>query len=275
MPATEKYETFAGETIRFPKPGAKLQKFLTQIQTAAEDESVGPGELDALIYGKRNPLLDHAVNKGTALEGFGALTAETLANPVYHVMQDLAHRKRAQFTHVKPDHSKDVFTMRVPEIVRELDDMSEDGVRRLLREDKIANVKDGDGFRADPRSVQAYKATRKKRGPKRKPALTCRYGSEPGNSFSVKALGVVKGESLKKGTLRTTEAVIPEFETAAVKMTGNFRGKKGQHCVILERATRRNRIQRGRYFIEGLFKIVEEVETAAAAGRRFTEFEPV
>lgn len=272
MPTTEKYETLAGETIRYPKPTPKLQKFLARIVKAVDDDSVGPGALDALIFGKDNPLLDHTVNKGTELEGVGAITKETFANPVYHVMQDLAHRKRVQFAGVERDHSKEVFTKSVADVIDMFDgDISADRVRRLCRANTFAHVSGPQGLMIDPRSVEAYIANRAtRRGPKKKPALTCRYGSEPGKSFSVKALDLVKGDTAKKGAVRMTDAEVPEFETAAVK----FSGKDMQRCFIIERASRRKTYNHGHFFIEGMFKIVEKVNGAAAASRRFKTFEP-
>ncbi len=151
------------------------------------------------------------------------------------------------------------------------DEDTAEGALPVCKEGKLAHVVDPDGnYLIDPRSADAYAATQKRRGPKRKPALTCRYGNSPGKSFSVKALDVVKGATEQKGKVRMTDAEIPEFETAAVK----FSGRDMQRCFILERATRRDTYEHGSFFIEGMFKIVEKVNGAAAASRRFKEFEP-
>lgn len=262
----EKYTTVLGETIEYPKPAPEASRFLERVQTAAEDPLVSEDQLIELIYGPENPVLEQG-----KFEGRGAVTKAVLADPLYRVLLDLLDHKRVSLGKTDETRLQSAFTMTVAEAADELQ-VTPGGVRKAIDAKHVAAIKKPNGtYLLDPKSVEAYKATRKPRGFSKGPALRLAFGNAPGQSLRVKFADLTLGESkkLKNGKLR--EAEVDSFRRAAVAISG----QEMHRCFIIEpTAKATNRFDLGPFFIEGKFKVVEKVNDAKKASQAFRAFEP-
>lgn len=262
----ERHTTIAGETLEYARPGPDLAAFLARVRTAADDPRVSEHALVELIYGSENPILDHTIFRGR-----GAVTRETFANPVYHVMLDLLDAKRVQVGTLDPDRAAQRYTMTVTEAAGELD-MTTSAVRQAIASKKLAAWKKGGVYLLDPHSVATYRDHVKRRGPRPEPALRIRMGNRPGASFRVKAPGLeeVGATKLEDGG-RVVEAIVPRFARAAIA----FSGKRSNTFLLLEPdAEEHERDFHGTYGVSGRFRIVEKITDPEEARKRFRSFRP-
>lgn len=256
---TETYKTIAGEELEYPTPTPDVAAFLSRVMAAAHDPTVSEPALTELIYGKENPVLDQ-----TIFPGRGAVTKAVMANPVYHVMHDLLGAKRLQVGTLSPN-AFDAFTLTVSEAAKELD-VTPGAVRQAIERKLLPAIKRGPTYFLDHRGVKSYRETHTKRGRPAAPAVRVRYGSKPGASFRVK-FAELKHIS-QDGHVIDAEA--PRFERAAVAFSGNGKNR----CFILEASKTSERFERDGFFIEGRFKVVEQVNDPAKAAHVFKTFKP-
>ena len=264
----ERHTTIAGETLEYPRPGPELAAFLARVRAAAEDPRVSEQALVELLYGSENPILDHTIFRGR-----GAVTRETFANPVYHVMLDLLDAKRVQVGTLEPERAAQRYTMTVTEAAAELG-VSTSAVRQAIAAKTLAAWKKSSGYLLDPHSVATYRDHVKRRGPRPEPALRLKIGNRPGASFRVKAPGLeeVGSTKLEDGG-QVVEAIVPRFTRAAVA----FSGKRSNTFLLLEPqpdGEERVRDFHGCYEVRGRFRIVEKITDPEEASKRFRAFRP-
>lgn len=262
------YKSTLGEIIEYPQPPSNVAAFLRRVEEAAEDPRVSENDLIDLVYGTENPLLEQGRFKDR-----GAVTKETIANPLWRVFLDLLQHKRIALGKTTRERLEATFSMTVAEAA-ELLGITPDGVLRAIRAKKLTALKKPNGYLVDPRSVDSYRETRKHRGTTKGPALRVAFGNLPGHGFRVKFEGMRLGESgsIKDGKLRFGE--VDSFKRGAFMISG----KEMHRTFILEPAARKHRYswpkEDGPFYIEGLFKIVEKVNNASAASKAFRAFQP-
>lgn len=255
---TEKHTTVTGEIIEYPRPTGELATFMARLVDATNDPHVSEAELLDLIYGKANPLLDQSI-----FPNHGAVTKAVFANPTYHVMQDLLGRKRVQAGTLDLEEVRGAATMSVAEAAAELG-ATPAGVRKAIREKRLAAVKVGRGYHLDPRDVATFKRFRRARGPDGAPALKFCMGSTDGKSFRIRAPGL----RITKRDGRLMHGEVSSFRKAAV----TFSGKTGNRMFVLEPAEANDRFDFGPFFIEGRYRVTEKVNEPGEASERFKAF---
>jgi excisionase family DNA binding protein len=262
------YTLLSGETVEFATPTGKLGSFLRGVISAMKDPSVSEAELNDLVHGPQNPLLDHAVVPGKAVA-----TADVYRDPIYHVMLDCIARKR--FPQTTTAAARERYTMTVPEAARQLG-ISESAVRQAIYATRLRAHKDGGTYYLDPRSVASYRVSR--RGPRRREersqgppgaVLEARIGSGPDASFRVKHSGEELELSEKRGAERT--GTIP----------GGWRrmailgiSKDLSRYWEIEPAEGESMLDFEGFYVRGRFRVVETVSSLPKARAAFKAFEP-
>lgn len=254
------HETLSGHRIEFEKPTGKLATFLRRAQAAAEDPKVTEDDLVALLYSAENPLLSPGL-----VPGRGVVTKETLANPVYRVLQDLLFRKHVAERKVDVQALADRHTLTPSEVAERLG-VHVSAVRQAIQAQRLpAWVKDGRLY-IDPRALDAFELVRA--GPKAqgRPLTIC-AGSSPGTSFRVKHPGARELE--RKG--RAVVSQVEEWSRVAV-----LSGGEGRHRFFeLEPvASGEERIKLGEFYVEGPFRIVKKINNPREAREAYKVFEP-
>lgn len=85
---TRSHTCFDGFVIAYEAP-PDTDAFLARVRRATEDPSIDSRGLFALVYSEDNPILTPRPEAGR-----GFLTRDSLADPLYVVLQDLLFRKR-------------------------------------------------------------------------------------------------------------------------------------------------------------------------------------
>lgn len=259
-----KYTTTLGETIEYPKPRPDVSAFLTRAKEAAEDPAVSEAELITLIYGPDNPILEQG-----RFPGRGAVTKEVLANPIYHVLQDLLQHKRITLGHVSAEQLLSSFSLTVSEAAKKLG-ISQAAIRKAIAANHLSATKRPNGYLIDPRSVDSYRSRVTKRGLDKGPDLRARVGSAPGTSVRLKVEGEKVVDRSKDGAARFVDLEAAEFHEAALACSD----EEQSLFLRVAPAVRKSRFDFGPFWLEGKFKIVEREEEPKKAVRRFREFSP-
>lgn len=256
---SQNYTTVAGEVIEYPTPAKNVTAYLSIVTEAAHDPRVSEGELVEMVYSKDNPILDPTIFKGR-----GAVTKAVLANPVYHVMQDLLFAKRIQMgTLAGEDRVAARASLTVAETAAELG-ISPGAVRQAIGAGNLEASKEGGRYAVVAESVSSYRARVKRRGPKAGAVITFHSGSAPGKSFRVKAPDPVV--TAKEGHTRTAE--VPVFRRMAVA----FSGKKTNRMFVLVPSDEPNEFEFGPFWIRGHYEVAEKINDPEEASKRFKKF---
>lgn len=258
---THSYTTISGEVIEYEAPNSLEAAFLARVTDAVHDPNVGEAELTELIYGKENPILDQ-----TVLPHHGVVTKLVFANPLYHVMTDLLARKRVAAGTLDVARAADRFTMTVNEAAEKLD-VHPSAIRQAIAGKKLAAQKKGGTHYIDPRSVDAYRVSR--RGPKPRPTLDVTLASDSTGSMRIKPeIEVTRRFSI--GETRCTEGVIDGYERAAI-----IYGPKGSYrTVVVEPAGEDSQVVFGHAMVHGRFRVVHTYNNSARASEVFKSFDP-
>lgn len=263
------YTLLSGETVEFAAPAGELGLFLRRVLAAAKDPAVSEQELNDLVFGSENPLLDHTMVPGKTIA-----TSEVYRDPIFHVMLDCIARKRMPpGAGVASPRTR--YTMTVPEAAKQLG-ISESAVRQAIYAGRLRARKEGGTYYLDPASVGGYRVSR--RGPRRRDhsqksspggILEARIGQGPDASFRVKHtreefeveekhgaewVGTIPGGWHRIGVLGTTRdrARFWEIEPAEGESVLHFEG----------------------FYLRGGFRIVETVSISARAREAFRQFQP-
>ncbi|MDB5306897.1 MAG: hypothetical protein JWO38_1099 [Gemmataceae bacterium] len=263
----------SGETIEYPDPPPKVAAFLDRVRGAAADPGVSVGQLVALIYGLKNPLLDTTVLLGRAM-----VTKAASENPVFRVMADQIGVKQG----IGPAATPDACTVSVPAAAEQLG-IAPAAVRAAISCRKLGAVLRNGQWYMRPEAVATYKVSTRgrktavKRGPgaaaSPPAAVRCVVGNDPGRSLSVKVVG---GEFVREGNEgnRTSGHFGPGWTKAVVKTTSKttptrFTTRTGAdtsfRVFVLEPAAGEDDITHGGFHLRGPFRVVQRVNNPTAA----------
>ncbi|WP_437670864.1 helix-turn-helix domain-containing protein [Sorangium sp. So ce131] len=263
------YTLLSGETVEFPTPTGELDVFLRRVLLAATDPAVSEAELNDLVLGPENPLLDK-----TAVVGRSVATADVYRDPLFHVMLDCIARKRlpAQPAVAAP---RTRYTMTVPEAAQQLG-ISESAVRQAIYASRLRASKEGGTYYLDPHSVASYRVS--KRGPRRQDqqakgrpgaTLDARIGSGPDASFRVKHSRDEFELTERRGPEWT--GMIPSgWRRIAILGTS----KELARYWEIEPAEGESVLHFEGFYVRGGFRVVETVSTTQRAVAAFKAFQP-
>lgn len=257
-----KYKTTLGETIEYPKPKPDVSAFITRVKEAAEDPAVSENELITLVYGPDNPVLEQG-----RFQGRGAVTKEVLADPVYHVLQDLLQHKRITLGHVSAEKLLASFSLTVSEAAKELG-ITQAAVRKAISNNQLSATQRPNGYLIDPRSVETYRSRVTKRGLSKGPDLRARIGSAPGTSVRLKVDGEKVTGREREGDAKFVDLEVAEFSGGALACSDG----ETSLFLRLEPAVRKSRFEFGPFWVEGKFKVVEREESPKKAVQAFRGF---
>jgi hypothetical protein len=165
-----KHTSLSGQIIDCKDLDPKVERFIERARAVLEDKRATENDLIALVYGKENPLLDP-----TFFPERGAVTAEVLTEPAYHVLQDLIARKRVLQDGKDPAKLGAKYTVTIPEAAA-LKGVSEDAIRKAIRERRLPAWVRDDVTYLEPRTLDAMSIGGRGPVPKKIEPLTIRYG---------------------------------------------------------------------------------------------------
>jgi excisionase family DNA binding protein len=262
---TRIHETLSGQRIEYD-PDPKVAKFLARVEALEQDPKATEDDLIRLIYGQENPIMNKDL-----LPGRGAVTREVLDNPVYHVLTDLLFRKRLAETGTPVEKVAARYTVTVAEAAAELG-VSEEAVRRLVRERKLASWKRDGLTYLDPKALSTLQ-----RGAQRGPVasgtgvLHCVAGKADKAFLFVKAPG---RDDEPIGTKGAEDVTIRKWRTIAVYTGGHGKSR----LFELEHDPGANDVAPVAFHdwrVEGPFKVVRKVNNAAEARKAWEAFRAV
>lgn len=254
------HETISGHRVEFDEPEGELAEFFARARTAAADSAASENDLITLIYSADNPLLSPGV-----VPDRGVVTKDTLAHPVYRVLQDLLIRKRVAEQGLDVQAMADRHTVTIAEAAEQLG-VHASAVQQAIKAQRLPSwVKGGRHYMA-PSALDAFELSRRGPKPKGKPLRYC-SGSEPGTSFRVKVPTSRVIE--KKGKAQTAE--VDTWARVAV-----LSGGEGRHrfFVLEPVASGSERLELGSFYVEGPFRVTKKVNNAREAREAYKAFEP-
>lgn len=275
---TETYTMLSGRTLSYDIPRPEVARFLARVVDAAHDPNVTESTLTGLIYGTDNPLLDQTIFKGR-----GAVTPETVANPVYHVMLDYLDQKRIQAGTLDLAASHDRYTMTVAEAAGQIG-MSTGAVRQAILKGRLGAIKKGGQWYLRPAGVKAYQ--RSNRGPRPRSGkarddtaqdekvsnrlggpLSIRMGNAPGVSFRLKALQKLT-DSERTGRIRT--GVLHDWKRIAVWAGTGSRSRMYEIAPSEEK----NEIIYREFYVRGRFAVLRKLNNVRKVREAWSSFVP-
>lgn len=252
--------SLSGQELKYDDPDPKLARFLQRVTDVANDPKAKADELVALIYGRENPILDH-----TLFPERGAVTKEVLANPVYHVMADLLARKEAQQAGTDLERVAAKYTLPVAEAAQRLV-LSEDAVRRAIREKRLPAWVKKEGYFVNPDHLQLLGQVAQ-RGPI--PAgiepfeFVVGYDAKKQTGMRIK---IPAGEFPKDLNEPEYDDACARWRRVAVRCSS----PTGLRVFVLEPGPKRAQLEHGGYSVKGKFEVVQKINGNKAA-REFWE----
>ncbi|MGK4003136.1 helix-turn-helix domain-containing protein [Sorangium sp. So ce1036] len=262
------YTLLSGETVEFATPVGELGDFLRRVLAAAKEPSVTEADLNDLVFGPENPLLNR-----TVMAGRSVATAEVYRDPIFHVMLDCIARKRRPTEPAASSRAR--YTMTVPDAAQQLG-ISESAVRQAIYAGRLRASKEGGTYYLDPRSVGGYRVS--KRGPRRQDqaakgppggVLDARIGSGPDASFRVKH-SRDEFELTERHGAEWTGTIPPGWRRIAILGTTKERSRYWE----IEPAEGESVLHFEGFYLRGGFRIVETVSTSQRAEAAFKAFQP-
>jgi hypothetical protein len=256
------HETISGQRIEYDDPDPAVARLLKTARLIVEDPNRTSDELVALVYGRANPILDQ-----TMFPERGAVTAEVLKNPVYHVLTDLLARKEAQRAGTNFDRVAAKYTLTTSAASEALG-ISDDAVRRAIRNRRLpAWVKDGVYYvNPDHLSLLGEVGRRGTAPVQDEPLSVCAGFDAKQNMLQVKFRG---GQWPTGGAIPNSVAGdIKRWRRCAV-VTG---GHDKLRCFLIEPGPEAEEIEFHGFYVRGKFSIVEKINSSAAARKAWESF---
>jgi hypothetical protein len=269
------YALLSGEVVEYPNQPAAVNAFLARVMAAANDATVSPADLLALVYGTENPILDT-----TGVPGRAIVTKTVFDNPVYRVLADLVGRKQLLVAGQTPEQAAAAYTVSVKDAADQLG-LTESSVRTAIVNRKLSATKRNGDWYIRPESVASYKVSN--RGRKKAPPaehappadVTVVCGNKPGGSLSVLIANAELVIDGKKDGNTVLAHFPPGWTRAAVKTTT----ARGVRVFELEPAGEAadaelsHEVEHLGFTVAGEFKIVRKhnaTEAANAVWKRYT-----
>lgn len=267
------HRTLAGDELEYPEPDGELAPFLERVREAAGDPAIATVAMVELIYGADNPLLAPRSSSPVALPHRGTATAQTWANPVWHVMLDLLEAKRIAVVEA-------TASLRLEE-AGELLNLTPDAVRKAVLVENLTGEKRGNRWYVTPGSVATYRDRVLRRG--RRPATPLRYRCGSASDYGMDVKTAEEPRFVRRVRKGVTEFELDDFERVLVRLRRKRAdGTKTQRVLVLE-ADPTVEPFRFRwpttgaapgFFVEGRFRDVKKVNNPAEARAAWRELQP-
>jgi excisionase family DNA binding protein len=194
------------EIIGLPVLAPSVAAFLDRMHAAVDNPKITKNDLVALVYGRENPLLDHAM-----VPGHSMVTAETLKHPVYLALMDLLDRKRIVLGTLDVAKVRACYTIPVNEAAERLG-VHPGAVRQAIKAKRLSAWKIDGQWLLRSESIESFRMAMggERRGPP--PQLRLRWGTENHHMLKVKHLAELErenrtGPKINEGTLTSWERV--------------------------------------------------------------------
>ena len=264
------HRTLAGDELDYPEPDDELASFLERVREAVSDPAIAIAAMTELVYGADNPLLDPSSSSPVALPHRGTATAETWADPVWHVMLDLLEAKRVTVA----EHTPSLLLEEAGEQI----DLTPDGVRKAVLAGKLDGEKRGNRWYVTPASVATYRDRVQRRGPAPTTPLRYRCGTADGYGLDVKVENATFDRRVRN---QVSEWSVANFERAGVRLRKTLDDGSKWHRVLVFQAD--PSVDSFRYcwppkggpgfFVEGRFRTVERFNSQAKARAAWRDHE--
>ena len=261
------HETLSGHRVEYPDPDPKLQKFLDRVQGVFQDRRKSDDDMIALIYGRENPLLE-ATN--------GMVTREVFDNPVYRVLGDLIVRKRVAVDGTDPDRLAAKYTLTVADVAARKG-VSEDAIRKAVRESRLPSWVKGGSYFFEPKSVEAVPLGTRGPMPKGIEPISYRVGYDKTSNSQLRLRtepgGNEPSETDESGPINqsraTYDGTVERWRRAAV-FTAGSRGSA--RFFELEPSSEREELEFHGFYVRGKFRVTRKLNNAKDARKAWESF---
>jgi len=264
---TRIHQTLSGHRVEYPDPDPRLEKFLDRVQEVFEDRRKTDDDMIRLIYGKENPLLEASS---------GMVTREVFDNPVYRVLSDLIVQKRVIMDGQDPERIAAKYTLTVADVAARKG-VSEDAIRKAVREHRLPSWVKGGSYFFEPRSIEAVPLGTRGPMPKGIEPISYRVGydkvtntqlrlrTDPGGNQpeeTDKAVPIKQYERVYQGT-------IERWRRAAVFAAGS---RGSARFFELEPSSEPDELEFHGFYVRGKFRITRKLNNAKEARKAWDSF---
>jgi hypothetical protein len=261
------HETISGHRVEYPDPDAKLERFLERAQKVLRDPRKTDDDMIALVYGRENPLLE-ATN--------GMVTREVFDNPVYRVLADFVVRKRIEMDDTNPDRLAAKYTLTVSDVAARKG-VSEDAIRKAVRENRLPSWVKGGSYFFEPRSIEAVPLGTRGPMPKGIGPLSYRVGYDKATNTQMRLRtdpgGNEPEEANKSGAINQYqtlhEGTVDRWRRAVV-FTATSRASA--RFFELEPSAEAEKLEFRGFYVRGKFRITRKLNNAKEARKAWESF---
>ena len=261
------HETISGHRVEYPDPDAKLERFLERAHKALRDPRKTDDDMIALIYGRENPLLE-ATN--------GMVTREVFDNPVYRVLADFVVRKRIEMDDTNPDRLAAKYTLTVSDVAARKG-VSEDAIRKAVRENRLPSWVKGGSYFFEPRSIEGVPLGTRGPMPKGIGPLSYRVGYDKAKNTQMRLRTDPAGnepEGLSgSGAINRYqtlhEGTVDRWRRAAVFTAGSGASAR---FFELEPSSEAEKLEFRGFYVRGKFRIARKLNNAKEARKAWESF---
>lgn len=260
------YNLLNGDTIEYAPATPAVADYLERVRAAAYDPNVNLADFVEVMYSDANPVLVAGV-----IPGKGYVTREVFDDPVYRVMDDLFHVKRANLGMFDPEAGHAAYTVSVTDAAAQLG-VSTSAVRQAITARRLAAVKKNGQWWTSPLAIAGYRVS--SRGPA--PAPKVEAGAAVGGPLHV-VCGAAEGVGLKFWHDGEAERVDRDGTVIEETVTGWSRagvftyvkGRASARFFELAPADDEEVVQLGPLEVRGRFRIAQRVNNARKASAAF------
>jgi hypothetical protein len=264
---TRVHKTLSGHRVEYPDPDPKLGRFLDRVREAFQDPKKTDDDMIGLIYGRENPLLE-ATN--------GMVTREVFENPVYRVLSDLIVQKRVIMDGTDPERIAAKYTLTVADVAARKG-VSEDAIRKAVRENRLLSWVKGGSYFFEPRSIEAVPLGTRGPMPKGIEPISYRVGydkvtnaqlrlrTDPGGNQpeeTEKSIPIRQYQTIHHGT-------VDRWRRAAVFAAGS---RGSARFFELEPSSEPDELEFHGFYVRGKFRITRKLNNAREARKAWDSF---
>jgi len=153
------YTTLEGNTISLDDFEPTIIRFIKSVKTASENPKVTVDNMLSLVYGSKNPILDHDMIPGRAM-----VTRQVLANPAYEILTDLIGIKEVRFGLLNIEEAHAAHTVDVPTAARQIG-VTKQAIRAAIDRGDLYAIRRGGQYWLRPESVASFRVSTRGRKP--------------------------------------------------------------------------------------------------------------
>lgn len=268
------YTTAQGHELQYDDTPPGAVAFLSRVLALASHGGTTEDDLIELIYSAANPILGPY-----PFGGRGAVTRETLDNPIYHVMTDCLFRARLAAHGKAPEQAGARYTLTVTEAAGRVG-VSRAAIQKAIKTGRLDSWVRGGQYYLWPDDVDRFAAalpeTRRGYVSDDAPAvgapLVARVGGTPGVTFRLKVSEAYDATSRESGHV-FTGTIRAGWKTLAVSYSSKTDTGTHRTFLLVVPGDKETEIEHEGFFLRGRFT-VQSKRTGERAAVAWREFQP-